>query len=69
MSPWASAAPYGRSEKFLAQLTTDVKLGTSGRWVGTRKGAGVTATLVKAFLVSAYGAMGYDKQSFTLLWR
>jgi hypothetical protein len=34
------------SSKFLAQPTTDKKLGTSGRWVGTRTGAGVTSTVV-----------------------
>ena len=35
----------GQGEKFLAQPTTDLKLGTSGRRVGTWTGAGVTATL------------------------
>ena len=56
-----------------------VKLGTSGRWVGTRTGAGVTSTLVKAFFVAAHGsmdidgsirgAMACDQNSFTLVWR
>ena len=35
-----------QGEKFSTKPTTDVKLGTSGRWVGTQTGAGVTATLV-----------------------
>ena len=35
-----------KGEKFLTQFTTDVKLWTRGRWVGTQTGAGVTATLV-----------------------
>ena len=35
-----------QGEKFLAQPTTYVKLGSSGRWLGTWTGAGVTATLV-----------------------
>ena len=32
--------------KVIASPATDVKLGTSGRWVGDQTGAGVTATLV-----------------------
>ena len=32
-----------------------VKLGTSGRWVGTGTGDGVT--LVKSFLIAAHGSM------------
>ena len=35
----------GQGEKFSTQSTTDVKGGTSGRWVGTRIGDGVTSTL------------------------
>ena len=35
-----------QGEKFSTKPTTEVKLGTSGRWVETRTGAGVTATLV-----------------------
>jgi hypothetical protein len=35
-----------QGEKFLTKPTTDVKLGTSGHWVGARTGVGVTATLV-----------------------
>ena len=34
-----------QGEKFSVQPTTDFKLGTSGRRVGTRTGAGVIATL------------------------
>ena len=37
---------HRQSEKFLNNPKTDVKLGTSGRWVGTGTGAGVTSTLV-----------------------
>ena len=33
-------------EKFLVKQKTNVTLGTSGRRVGTRTGAGVTSTLV-----------------------
>ena len=36
-------------EKFSTKPKTDVKLGTSGRWVGTRTGAGVTSTLLLSF--------------------
>ena len=32
--------------KVLAYPTTDVKLRTNDRWVGTQTGAGVTSTLV-----------------------
>ena len=32
-----------QGEKVLAWSTTDIKLETSGRWVWTRTGAGVTA--------------------------
>ena len=35
-----------QGKKFSPYLTTNVKLGTSGRWVGTQAGAGVTTTLV-----------------------
>ena len=37
---------YEGKVNVLAYPATDVKLGTSGRWVGTRTGVGVTATLV-----------------------
>ena len=36
---------------------TDVKLGTSSHKVETRTGAGVTATLGKAFLITVHKAM------------
>ena len=45
MAPWASGAAYGQGVKFSAWPTTDVKLGTSGRWVRTQIEAGVTVTL------------------------
>ena len=35
-----------QGENFSTKLTTCVNLGTSGRWIGTRAGADVTATLV-----------------------
>ena len=50
MAPWASRAVYGQGEKFLALPTPDLKLETSGRWVRTRTGAGVTSTLLSSFL-------------------
>ena len=37
---------HRQGKKVLAKPITDVKLGTSGHWVGTWTGAGVTATLV-----------------------
>ena len=40
------------SEKFPTQPTTDVKLGTSDRWVGTRTRVDVTSTLVLSFFGS-----------------
>ena len=44
--PMTPGAPYRQGEKFLAWPTTDVKLETSSRWVGTRTGGGVIATLM-----------------------
>ena len=49
MAPWTSAAAYGQGDKFSVWPTTDMKLGKSGRCVGTRTGAGVTATLAQRF--------------------
>ena len=46
IAPWVSAATYGQGEKFSAYPKTDVKLGTRGRWIGTRTGTGVTSTLL-----------------------
>jgi hypothetical protein len=46
MAPWASAVTYGQGEKLSAWPTTVVKLRTSDCWVGTRTGAGITATIV-----------------------
>ena len=47
---WSKPMPFGGSigqgEQFSAWPTTDLKLGTSGRWVGTRAGDGVTSILV-----------------------
>ena len=45
MALWASTVLYRHDEKFAVLPTTDAKLGTNGRWVGNRTGAGVTATL------------------------
>ena len=36
---------------------TDATLGTSGLWLGTRTGAGGTATLTKSYLAAAYVSM------------
>ena len=55
LAPWTSAAAYGQVEKLLAKPTTDVKLGI---------GAGVNATLHKAFLVAAYGSMDVSGSTF-----
>ena len=46
LSPSLSLSLSLQDEKFSAYPTTDVKLGTSGRWVGSRTGACVTAILV-----------------------
>ena len=45
MAPWASGAACEQGEKLSAEPTADVTLGTTGHWVRTRTGAGVTATL------------------------
>ena len=44
----------------LLSLATDVSdaiLGASGLWLGTRRGAGGTATLTKSFLATSHGYM------------
>ena len=42
----------------LATDVTDETLGTSGLWLGTRTGAGGTATLIESFfLAAAHGSM------------
>ena len=41
----------------LATDVTDATLGASGLLLGTRAGAGGTATLTKSFLVAAHGSM------------
>ena len=45
------------SEEFSTWLTPDVILGTSGRWVKTRTGAGITATPLGSFLIAAHGSV------------
>ena len=57
-----------QGEKFLTKPTTDEKLGTSGRWVGTWTGVGVSATLQYA-AADVHGAMDCDQNSFTLVWQ
>ena len=41
----------------LATDVTDATLGVSGIWLGTRTGAGGTATLTESFLAAAHGSM------------
>ena len=41
----------------LAMDVTDLTLGASGLWTGTRTVAGGAATLVYAFLAAAHGSM------------
>ena len=67
-NPWLHGhmtAAYGQGEKFLAQPTIDVKLRTSGNWIGTQTRAGIPTTLNKTFLVAAHGSM--DVSSSTLV--
>ena len=54
-SQWVSVAAYGQGEKFSLKPTTDMKLGTSGLWVGIRTGASVTATLM--YSLFGHGSM------------
>ena len=41
----------------LATDVTEATLGTISLWLGTRTGAGGTATLAKAFLAAAHGSV------------
>ena len=45
----------------LATDVTDATLEASGLWLGTRRGAGDTATLTKGFLVAVHGSMDNRK--------
>ena len=63
----------------LAHIRSDMKLGTSGRWIGPRTGAGVTAKASHGSMdwaaahsyaaADVHGAMGCGQKSFTLVWR
>jgi hypothetical protein len=57
----ATGYTRGQSENFSQAY---VKLGRSGRWVGTWTGAAVTVTLRKAFLVATHG---YERQHTRML--
>ena len=41
----------------LADDVTDATLGANGLWLGTRTGAGGTATITEIFLAAAHGSM------------
>jgi hypothetical protein len=45
MAPWTPVAAYKQGEKFSANPTTEVTLGTNDRSLGTQTGTGVTVTL------------------------
>ena len=48
---------FSLSPLSLATDVTDATLGASGLWLGTRTGAGGTATLTESFLAAVHGSM------------
>jgi hypothetical protein len=83
MKMWKENRNKRENENVSTQPSTDVKLGRSRLWVGTRTLAVVTATLIwflpmnpwterqhtRMLNADVHGSMGSGQGSYTLVWR